>query len=201
MALTLLTRSYGTQYAGFVVVVKDENSVPARLYNSERGGLLSKDGRVKLPATGDMNVYVNDGTKYTLTLLSAVTGQSVSNEHSVDARAVVQSRVPGAGTYFSIAGTPYGLAETTSYVTPTPSTGSVAVSGACELAGWFCSVAAGTITIYDALSATGTPIVPATALAVGPMPIFGAGTTGKLALTTGCFVVLSGAATVRVLVN
>lgn len=92
------------------------------------------------------------------------------------------------------------LAETSPYVTPTASTGSSAFSGACELAGWYCSVAAGTITIYDALSATGTPIVPATTLAVGPMPIMGAGTTAKMALTTGCWVVLSGAATVRVLV-
>ena len=93
------------------------------------------------------------------------------------------------------------LSETTPYVTVTGITaGAAASSTACELAGWYCSVAAGNITIYDALSATGTPIVPATALAVGPMPIFGAGTTGKLALTTGCHVVLSGAATVRVLV-
>ena len=90
------------------------------------------------------------------------------------------------------------LYETTPYVTLT-ATGT-AFTGACELAGWYCSVAAGNITIYDALSATGTAIVPATALVAGPMPIFGAGTTGKLALTTGCHVVLSGAATVRVLV-
>ena len=94
----------------------------------------------------------------------------------------------------------YSLSETSPYVTPTASTGSAAFVGACELAGWYCSVAAGTITIYDALSATGTPIVPATTLVVGPMPIFGAGTTGKLALTAGCWVVLSGAATVLVLV-
>lgn len=97
-----------------------------------------------------------------------------------------------------IEGVAYALSETTPYVTLT-ATGT-AFTGACELAGWYCSVAAGNITIYDATSATGTPIVPATALVAGPMPIFGAGTTGKLALTTGCHVVLSGAATVRVLV-
>ena len=91
------------------------------------------------------------------------------------------------------------LSEVTSYVTLT-ATGT-AFTGACELAGWYCSVAAGTITIYDNTSATGTPIVPATALVAGPMPIFGAGTTGKLALTAGCHVVLSGAATVRMLVG
>lgn len=92
------------------------------------------------------------------------------------------------------------LSEATPYVNATASAGATVFTGACELAGWYCSVAAGNITIYDALSATGTPIVPATALAVGPMPIFGAGTNGKLALATGCHVVLSGAATVRVLV-
>ncbi len=93
----------------------------------------------------------------------------------------------------------YALSELTPYVTLTAS--GIAFTGACELAGWYCSVAAGTIAIYDALSETGTPVVPATALAVGPMPIFGPGTTGKLALTTGCYVVLSDAATVRVLVG
>lgn len=89
--------------------------------------------------------------------------------------------------------------EATPYVTMT-ATGT-AFSGPCELAGWYCSVAAGTITIYDGTSATGTPIVPATALVVGPMPIFGAGTNGRLQLTAGCHVVLSGAATVRVAVG
>jgi hypothetical protein len=91
------------------------------------------------------------------------------------------------------------LSEVTPYVTLTAS--GIAFSGPCELAGFYCSVAAGNITIYDALSAVGTPIVPATALVAGPAPIFGAGSNGKLALVTGCYVVLSGAATVRVLVQ
>ena len=103
-----------------------------------------------------------------------------------------------SGNILSSAGALVAVSEATPYVTLT-ATGT-AFTGACELAGWYCSVAAGNITIYDATSATGTPIVPATALVVGPLPIFGAGTTGKLALTTGCHVVLSGAATVRVLV-
>ena len=112
----------------------------------------------------------------------------------------VAATYTGTSTITTPDGGIVALAETSPYVTPTASTGSSAFSGACELAGWYCSVAAGTITIYDALSATGTPIVPATTLVVGPMPIMGAGTTGKIALTTGCWVVLSGAATVRVLV-
>lgn len=103
------------------------------------------------------------------------------------------------GDIQSPTGALYALSELTPYVTLTAS--DIAFTGPCELAGWYCSVADGTITIYDALSATGTPIVPATALVAGPMPIFGAGTTGKLALTTGCYVVLSGAATVRALVG
>lgn len=93
------------------------------------------------------------------------------------------------------------LSEVSAYYTAAGAGSYQAVSGQCELAGWYCSVAAGTITIYDALSATGTPIVPATALAVGPMPIFGPGTNNRLQLQTGCFVVLSGAATVRVAVQ
>lgn len=111
---------------------------------------------------------------------------------------LVYGQSDGAGGYASLI-EPYALSELTPYVTLAAS--GIAFTGACELAGWYCSVAAGNITVYDALSATGTPIVPATTLAAGPMPIFGAGTTGKLALTTGCYVVLSDAATVRVLVG
>lgn len=117
------------------------------------------------------------------------------------AAAALQILVSGAGTYVNTNGALYGLTETTPYQTPAPTASTLLITGPCELAGWFCSVAAGTITIYDALSAAGTPIVPATTLVVGPLPIFGANTTGKLVLTTGCFVVLSGAATVRVLVG
>lgn len=94
---------------------------------------------------------------------------------------------------------PKVVVEATAYVTLT-ATGT-AFTGACELAGYYCSVAAGNITVYDNTSATGTPIIPTTALAVGPFPIFGAGTNGKLVLGTGCHVVLSGAATVRILVQ
>lgn len=136
-------------------------------------------------------------------VISAATEVSVSAGSTVFARALT-----AAGTYDISTASEFGmpgggvfaLSEASPYVTPTASAGSSAFSGACELAGWYCSVAAGTITIYDALSATGTAIVPATTLVVGPLPIMGAGTTGKIALTTGCWVVLSGAATVRVLV-
>ena len=91
------------------------------------------------------------------------------------------------------------ISEVTDYVNLT-ATGT-AFTGACEFAGYVCTVAAGNITVYDNTSAAGTVIVPTTALAVGAFPIFGAGTNGKMALTTGCHVVLSGAATVNVLVG
>ena len=89
--------------------------------------------------------------------------------------------------------------ETTPYVTLT-ATGT-AFTGACEYAGYYCTVAAGNITVYDNTSAAGNVIVPTTALATGPFPVFGAGTNGKEFLGTGCHVVLSGAATVRILVG
>lgn len=91
------------------------------------------------------------------------------------------------------------LSEVTDYVNLT-ATGT-AFTGACEFAGYVCTVAAGNITVYDNTSAAGTVIVPTTALVAGAFPIFGAGTNGKMALTTGCHVVLSGAATVNVLVG
>ena len=91
------------------------------------------------------------------------------------------------------------LSEVSPYVNLT-ATGT-AFTGACEFAGYICTVAAGNITVYDNTSAAGTVIVPTTALVVGSYPIFGAGTNGKMALATGCHVVLSGAATVNVLVG
>lgn len=103
------------------------------------------------------------------------------------------------GNLIGESGEVVALTEVVPYVNLT-ATGT-AFSGACEFAGYVCTVAAGNITIYDNTSAAGTVIVPTTALTVGAFPIFGAGTNGKMALTTGCHVVLSGAATVNVLVG
>lgn len=93
------------------------------------------------------------------------------------------------------------ISEVQPYVAATPSAGATLVTGACEFGGYVCTVAAGNITVYDGTSTSGRVIVPTTALALGPFPIFGAGTNGKIALATGCHVVLSGAATVNVLVG
>ena len=93
------------------------------------------------------------------------------------------------------------LSEVSAYVAATASAGATLVTGACELAGYICTTAAGNITIYDNASAAGTVILPTTALVVGSFPIMGAGTNTRLALTTGCHVVLSGAAAVNVLVQ
>jgi hypothetical protein len=102
------------------------------------------------------------------------------------------SLVDGGGNVFAVS-------EVTPFVNKT-ATGLV-FTGACEFAGYVCTVAAGNITVYDNTSAAGTVIVPTTALVVGAFPIFGAGTNGKMALATGCYVVLSGAATVNLLVG
>lgn len=91
-------------------------------------------------------------------------------------------------------GVQFAVTEVTPYVNLT-ATGT-AFTGACELAGYDCTVAAGNITIYDGTDALGTVVVPETALSVGRTEF-----TWKRALTTGCHVVLSGAATVNVLVG
>ena len=103
------------------------------------------------------------------------------------------------GNLIDADGVVFATSEVTAYVNLT-ATGT-AFTGACEFGGYVCTVAAGNITVYDNTSAAGTVIVPTTALAVGAFPIFGAGTNGKMALTTGCHVVLSGAATVNILVQ
>jgi hypothetical protein len=156
--------------------------------------LSTQTVRIRRSKNAPSKIVVN------LVLYSKPTGLK-AGQSEIDILSAVQIAALRAGNIIADDGALYGLAETTPYVTVTGITsGTTTFTGACELAGWYCSVAAGNITIYDATSVTGTPIVPATALVAGPMPIFGAGTTGKLALTTGCHVVLSGAATVRVMV-
>ena len=93
------------------------------------------------------------------------------------------------------------LSEVTAYAAANASATTTVLTGAGEYAGYLCTVAAGNITVYDSTAASGRVIVPLTALVVGAFPIFGAGTNGRLALVTGCTVVLSGAATVVALVQ
>lgn len=93
------------------------------------------------------------------------------------------------------------LSEVSAYVAATASAGATVHTGTGEFGGYICTVAAGNITIYDNTAASGTVLVPTTALAVGSFPIMGAGTNTRLVLATGCHVVLSGAATVQVLVQ
>lgn len=111
----------------------------------------------------------------------------------------------GAETFFAVVDTATGnfiapdggvmaISEVTPYVNVT-ATGT-AFTGPCELAGYDCTSAGGNITIYDGTSTSGTVIVPTTALAVGRVEFL-----YKRALTVGCHVVLSGVATVNVLVG
>lgn len=110
--------------------------------------------------------------------------------------AAIAFLVPYLGEFSiqNLSGGVLALSEVTPYVNLTVS--GIAFSGACELAGWDCTVAAGNITIYDNTAASGTVIVPATALVLGKNEF-----NYKRALTTGCYVVLSGVATVNVLVG
>ena len=105
------------------------------------------------------------------------------------------------GALVDAAGAITALSEVTAYAAATASATTTVLTGAGEYAGYLCTVAAGNITVYDNTAASGLVIVPTTALVVGAFPIFGAGTNGRLALVTGCTVVLSGAATVVALVQ
>jgi hypothetical protein len=97
------------------------------------------------------------------------------------------------GTGFNASGVAYALSEVTPYVTKT-ATGTV-VGVPCELAGYDCTVAAGTIQIRDG-GAAGTIIVPSTTLALGRVEF-----AYKRALAVDCYIELSAAATVNVLVG
>ena len=73
-----------------------------------------------------------------------------------------------------------------------------AFTGACEYAGYdvIAVTANPTITIYDGVDTSGTLILPATVMTVDRFE-----RTFKLAFTVGCHIVISGTATVNVLVG
>ena len=100
------------------------------------------------------------------------------------------------GTILGSDGTVYALSEVIPEVLANASATTTVLTGAGTYAGYRCTTAAGNITVYDALSATGKVLVPTTALAVGSFPIYGAGHPGRIAIGTGVTVVLSGAAVV-----
>lgn len=98
------------------------------------------------------------------------------------------------------------LSEVSAVVTLT-ATGT-AVSGACKFGGFVVrSESGGTadVTIYDALSATGTAIMTVANVSVGAYfwlgdhATAGVGVAGRRANGTGCHVVISGTATIDVL--
>lgn len=101
----------------------------------------------------------------------------------------------------------YVLSEVQEFVTLS-ATGSAAI-GACEFGGFVVrSQSGGTadITIYDALSATGTPIMTVSNVVngvyfwLGDHATAGVGRAGRRLNATGCWVVISGTATLDVMV-
>lgn len=95
-------------------------------------------------------------------------------------------------------GSIYALSEVVAEVLANPSATTVILSNPGVIAGYRCTVAAGTITIYDNTTASGKILVPTTPLAVGAFPIYGPQTTARLYVSNGITVVLSGASTVYI---
>jgi len=143
-------------------------------YNPNQGYVVSA------PVRAGMEVDLNTG---------AVT--KIVTEYGVETPMLQRNVTTGA---LSVGGVAVAFAEVTPYVNMT-ATGT-AFTGPCELAGFDCTVAVGNITIYDNTSAAGVVIVPTTALTVGRTEFL-----YKRSLGLGCHVVLSGAATVNVLVG
>ncbi len=108
-----------------------------------------------------------------------------------------QAAALNAGTILGADGAVYSLASAGGYVTLTGPGTFVAMAGPCRVRGWITSVANGSITVFDALSATGTAFIPAEALTLGGRPIWGSGNAGEVDFVTGATVVLSGSGVVR----
>jgi hypothetical protein len=190
------SRTFSLAPASAVVLTLSPNvrvtitETPATLSGSGLGGNATRVHEPRLPGTFTYGPYAMGGT--IVVEVESTSGSSVAWSETSALLNSDDQLIAGDGALIA-------LSEVTAYVTRT--TTGTAHTGAGEFAGYICTVAAGNITVYDNTSAAGTVIVPTTALVVGAFPIFGAGTNGKLALTTGCHVVLSGAATVNVLVQ
>ena len=196
-----ITNPTGLAIAAGTRVILSLNSPAENAGSASVGALARYAGHIEYPGSPVGNLapdFVGQQCFDTTNNLWYRAHGSVSTSWRPDTQAIVD----GSGNVTGLtgnAGQVLALTEVSPYVNRT-STGT-AFSGACEFAGYICTVAAGNITIYDNTAASGTIIVPTTALALGAFPIFGPGTNGKMRLTTGCHVVLSGAATVNVLVG
>jgi hypothetical protein len=124
-------------------------------------------------------------------LIGARSGKSTSAE----ARFISAEQAVAIAAAFP-AGSVGTLVEVTPYVQKT-ATG-IVFSGACEYAGYdvVAVTASPTITIYDGTDTSGAVILPATTMTVGRFE-----RTFKLQLLVGCYIVISGTATVNMLVG
>jgi hypothetical protein len=139
-------------------------------------------------AGGAVIQIINAATTFAVSAGSSVQIEAINADANYDGD--VQLLTPGGGVA--------ALSEVITEVAATASAGATVLTGAGTYAGYRCTVAAGNITVYDNTAASGKVLVPTTALAVGSFPIYGAGHPGRVAVTTGVHVVLSGAATVQV---
>lgn len=114
-----------------------------------------------------------------------------------DQLTLAQIQAFNQGRLLDSTGAVRALSEASPVITIT-ATGT-AISGANEYGGYVVRAVAGgtpTLTLYDATSATGTPIVgPVNITATGPFPWMGPGTTQRRVNTTGLHAVIGGTGT------
>lgn len=102
----------------------------------------------------------------------------------------------GNGLIIAPNGTLIGLSEVIPEVLANPTATTVVLTGPGTFSGYRCTTAVGNITVYDNTAGSGKVLVPTTALTVGSFPIYGAGHPGRVQVTNGVCIVLSGAAVV-----
>jgi len=152
-------------------------------------------------SAGSCKVSVNslDDPSFSAVTITAAQTFSVAAGDVVNISAVnADATYTGDVTIEAPGGGVVALSEVIPEVLATASAGSTALTGAGTFAGYRCTTAAGNITVYDNTAASGKVLVPTTALTVGSFPIYGAGHPGRVVVTTGVHVVLSGAAVVYV---
>jgi len=105
------------------------------------------------------------------------------------------------GASISAGGAVFGLSEVAPGVQTALTASGLAFTGACEFLGFEIDAYNGgpqTVSVYDALSATGTPFAVFTVSAIGiyvwhsDRATPGDGTSAKRPLSTGCYIAISG---------
>ena len=152
---------------------------------------------ISLTQGGGNSVFLGATTAATGSASAGPFTNTVTVSVEVKGRASLSVIQPGVATItaegmLTAGGAVYGLSELIPEVLAAPSATTVVLPGAGAYAGYRCTAVGGNITVYANNAASGKILVPTQALVVGAFPIYGAGHSGRVVVTNGVTIVLTG---------